>query len=162
MKCPSCGLANIQGADECESCQEPLTDIPALAAPSKGMERRVIVGTVADLSPQPANVVSATRSLGEAIEAMRAAKVGCVLVTEEGRLKGVLSEREVLMKGETALQAPVSEVMRANPTVLRDDDQVAEAFNRMAMSGHLHVPVQNRDGAYSVVSARDLLRYLCK
>ncbi len=160
MNCPACGAANIEGVDECESCQEPLTDIPALASPKRGMERRVLDGTVADLSPKSAIVVKAGQSLREAVEVMRAAKVGCALVIEEGHLSGVISEREILMKGGD-LSGPVSGAMRANPTVLREDDQVAEAFNRMAMSGHLHVPIQNR-GGYAVISARDLLRYLCK
>ena len=163
MNCPACGYKNIAGSDECESCQASLTDIQSLVPPKRGMERRVIEGTVADLSPRPAIQVDASESLGKAVEAMRSAKIGCVLVIEGGLLRGVVSEREVLHKaGEAAFSAPVSAIMRSNPTVLRDDDQVAEVFNRMAMSGHLHVPVRRADGSYGVVSARDLLRYLCQ
>lgn len=165
MKCPSCGAQNIAGSDECESCQAPLTEIPALAAGQKGMEKRIIEGTVTDLSPKKALRVGPDDSLEKAIETMRAAKVGCVLVLSGAELVGVLSEREILFNvpetmdlGGTAVKA----VMRSKPTVLREDDHVADVFNRMAMSGHRHVPVQLKDGSYAVVSARDLLRYLCK
>jgi CBS domain-containing protein len=77
----------------------------------------------------------------------------------------MLSERELLLKTAEATdlsRTPVREVMRQKPTVLREDDLVAEAFHRMATSNHRHVPVRLKDGSYVVVSARGLLRYLCQ
>jgi len=164
MKCPACGFENIPGADECESCQASLTDIPALV-PKKGMERRILEGTLADLSPKKAVSVAPADSLAKAVETMRRDRMGCVLVLEEGQLLGLLSERELVLRvsEESDLSStPVRTIMRARPTLLREDDQVAEAFNRMALSGHRHVPVLMKDGSYGIVSARDLLRYLCK
>lgn len=161
MKCPDCGTANIDGSDQCDSCHAPLT----VVAPKPGMERRILEGTIADLSPKAALSVGPADSLAKAIETMRGAKVGCVMVVEGGALVGVLSERELLMRAsqETDFKGVlVRDIMRANPTILREDDQVADIFNRMAMSGHRHVPIRLKDGSYGVVSARDLLSYLCK
>lgn len=164
MKCPECGFVNVAGSDECESCSSPLTNAEALA-PKKGMERRIVEGAVSDLSPKPAITVRSSDSVASAIEAMRQAKVGCVLVVDGGELQGVLSERELLMRlteDADLAKTSVKGVMRSRPTVLRVDDQVADVFHRMAMSGHRHVAVVFKDGSYGVVSARDLLRYLCK
>jgi CBS domain-containing protein len=141
-----------------------LTEIPALAG-KKGMERRILEGTVAELSPKKALSVGPGDTLAKAVETMRQAKVGCVLVVERAELVGVLSEREILFKAAESAdlsKIQVGEIMRSRPTVLLEGDQVADAFNRMAMSGHRHVPVQMRDGSHGVISARDLLRYLCK
>ena len=164
MKCPSCGFDNIDGADECGSCSEPLTDIPGLSG-KKGMEKRIIEGLVSDLSPKRAITVSAVDPLEKAVEIMRQEKVGCVLALDGGRLAGVLSERELVLRtaDSTDLKTtPVREIMRVNPTCLKEGDQVADVFHRMALSNHRHVPVQMKDGSFGVVSARDLLRYLCK
>lgn len=164
MKCPNCGFVNMEGADECETCQSSLTDIPALTG-KKGMEKKILEGTVSDLAPKPAISVSAADSLRKAVEAMRTNRVGCVFVIDSGRLAGILSERELILKVSESSdldKTRVKEIMRSNPTVLREDDHVADVFHRMALSNHRHVPVQMRSGSYGVVSARDLLRYLCK
>lgn len=163
IKCPSCGHMNVAGADECESCLESLTDIPALVH-KKGMERRILEGTVADLKPKTAVSIRPGESALAAVEAMRRDKVGCVFVVDGQELVGILSERELLLRAsDKNLKATaVRDVMRTHPTCLLEDDQVAEAFHRMAMSGHRHVPIRLKRGSYGVVSARDLLRYLCK
>ncbi len=164
MKCPDCGQANIAGADDCAACGASLVNIPAKAA-AKGLERKILEGSVADLSPKKAMTVSSEDSLETAVSAMRQAKIGCVLVTEGGRLAGVLSEWELLQRApETAplSSIPVKGLLRSNPEVLRETDQLAEMFHQMAISGHRHVPVALSAGGYGVVSARDLLRYLCK
>lgn len=164
MKCPSCGAVNIDGSDECESCQAPLTDMAALV-PKKGMEKRIIEGTIKDLSPKKALTVVPSDSLAKALELMRKNRVGCVLVVDKGDLSGVLSERELLFKTSEASdlsRTKVSEVMRTHQTPLRVDDEVAEIFHRLALSGHRHTAVELGDGSFGVVSARDLLRYLCR
>lgn len=164
MKCPSCGAQNIDGSDACDSCHEPLTDMQALA-PKKGMEKRIIEGTVRDLSPKKALTVAPSDDLQKTVEIMRKNNVGCVLVVDKSGLAGVLSERELLFKTNEAAdlkKTKVSEIMRTHQTSLREDDEVAEVFHRLALSGHRHAAVQMRDGSFGVVSARDLLRYLCK
>ncbi len=164
MRCPDCGHANIAGADDCSACGASLVNIPAKPA-AKGLERKILEGSVADLSPKKAMTVSSEDSLETAVAAMRKAKVGCVLVTENGRLSGVLSEWELLQHSAESAplsSVPVKRALRSNPAVLRETDQLAEMFHQMAISGHRHVPVALSAGGYGVVSARDLLRYLCK
>ena len=164
MKCPSCGVVNIAGSDECDSCQAPLTDMHQLA-PKKGMEKRILEGTVKNLGPKKALTVGPSDPLQKALELMRNNRVGCVLVLENGALTGVLSERELLLKtdlGTDLKKTKVSDVMRTHQTPLRESDDIGEVFHRLALSGHRHAAVALFDGSYGVISARDLLRYLCK
>jgi CBS domain-containing protein len=164
MKCPTCGAGNIDGSDACDSCHAPLTDM-AEVSPKKGMEKRIIEGRIKDLSPKKALTVVPSDSLAKALELMRKNSVGCVLVVDKGSLSGILSERELLFKtNETTdpAKTKVSEVMRTHQTPLREDDEVGEVFHRLALSGHRHASIKFGDGSYGVVSARDLLRYLCK
>lgn len=164
MKCPDCSLDNIAGSDECSGCGSPLVHTGALA-PKRGMERRILEGTAKDLSPKTAKAVSPRDSLLKAVEMMRAANVGCVLVFEHDNFRGILSERDLILKvpeTQDLAQSQVASVMRERPTCLRENDEIAVVFNLMAMSGNWHAPVQMNNGSYGVVSARDLLRYLCK
>jgi CBS domain-containing protein len=129
------------------------------------MERRIIEGTVSDLAPRPGINVSMDATLEFAVSEMRANKIGCVLVVDGGELRGVLSEREILMKdgGGAAFDSiPVGGLMRENSICLRETDSLADAFHQMAISGHRHLPVRRQDGLYAVVSARDLMQYLCQ
>lgn len=161
-KCPACGYANIDGSDECDSCRAPLSAAPA-ARP--GMEKRILEGSVLDLGLHAALTAAPSDTLAQAVETMREGKMGCVLVLEGGRLAGVLSERELLFRtdAETNLsRTRVGDVMRAEDSWLREDDPVADAFHRMAVSGNRHVPVRRADKSFAVISARDLLSYLCR
>ncbi len=161
-KCPSCGLPNIAGESECQSCGTSLSGVESHAL-KKGIEKKIIDGQVSDLKPQPAWSVSSSQTIKDAVDLMRVKKGGCVLVLDKGNLKGVFSEREFLfMKQPVALNTPISAAMRSNPVCLNPTDLVADAFHQMAVSSHRHLPVKLGAGEYGVISARDLLRYLCR
>jgi CBS domain-containing protein len=162
MRCPDCGTENIEGDDSCAACSAPLVN--ALSAPAKGMEKRVLEGTASDINPKKAFFLKPSDTLASAIELMRKNNIGCVLAVENGRCEGLLADRDfVLGVAESqALSAPISQFMQKNPDCLAADAPVAEVFHRMAVSGHLHLPVALKDGSFGVLSARDLLRHLCK
>lgn len=159
MKCPDCGKENLEGADNCDSCGVTLASAPV----PRGMEKRILEGTVSSLSPKPAVWSSPGDTLDSAVEKMRSMKAGCVLVLDNGRLVGLVSEWELLMRASDGPLAgrTVQEVMRPESEPLSETDEAAFAFNQLAQSGHRHMPVRMKDGSYGVVSARDLLRYLC-
>lgn len=160
MKCPDCGKESLEGADDCQFCGSPRA--PSLAA--RGMEKRILEGTVSALSPKPAFCASPSDPLDSAVKTMREHQAGCVLVLEGRRLVGVLSEWELLLRASEGTLAgrTVDQVMRLENACLAETDEVAFAFNRLASSGYRHMPVRMKDGSYGVVSARDLLRYLCQ
>lgn len=164
MKCPDCGMENIPGADDCMGCSSPLANADNLT-PKKGMAKRIIEGMVADLFPKKAASVNPSDTLDKAVAAMRKEKIGCVLAVENGEFKGMVSERELILKVPETVdlaRTPVSAVLWRGSTCLKDDDQLADVFHHMTVSGHLHVPIRFKDGSFGIVSARDLLRYLCK
>jgi len=159
VRCPSCGFKNLAGVDECDACKAPLTAPP----PAKGLERKILEGTVAALKPHKALTIASSDSVAHALEIMQHAKVGCLLVVDGGKLAGVISEREMLMRSPDPLKlgGTVSSLMRSDGTCLSEDDSVADAFHSMAVTGHRHLPIRLSKGGFAVVSARDLLRYLC-
>ena len=120
---------------------------------------------ISDVGPSiPISVPSGT-SLANAVAKMQDHRIGCLLVTCEQKLVGVLSERDFLLKVigkdvdiETAM---VDDFMSKEPEVLGSHDAVAFAMNRMNLGGYRHVPLVDADGCpVGMVSVKDIVNYV--
>ena len=93
--------------------------------------------------------------------AMKAAKVGAMLVVENGRLAGIFTERDalfrVLAEGLDPATTPISQVMTANPQTISPDKPFGHAMHMMFEGGFRHVPVVEDGRPVGMVSARDAL-----
>lgn len=162
MKCPDCGVDNMQGADVCDGCGH---DMSAVSHPPKGLSKRILEGTIRDLRPKDAVTVGPEESLETVVGLMRKQKTGCVLVVENARVLGIMTERDLLF-GVAGVQAPeeteLPGLMHANPVCLKEDDPVSFAFHHMSVGGFRHLPIHRDDGTLGMISARDLLRYLSR
>jgi CBS domain-containing protein len=101
----------------------------------------------------------------EAIELMRENHMGSVLVTRDGILTGIFTERDVLnqlARGEReGAQVPLREVMRAEPEVLSPEAPVTHALNLMSVGGFRHVPlVDHRGRPVAMVAVLDIVNHL--
>jgi CBS domain-containing protein len=94
----------------------------------------------------------------EAVETMRAEKVDAALVIHRGRLVGIFTERDALLKlaGKDLAGRTVGDAMTPDPVVLREGDSIAVAINKMAVGGFRHIPLVDRAGPMGIVTARDV------
>jgi CBS domain-containing protein len=111
----------------------------------------------------PAVTVSETMTVAGAAKIMAEHKVGAVVVLEEGRLVGVFTERDVLIRvvleKRDAATTRVAEVMTRNVlTVKHDEDR--KVARRLMIEKHIrHLPVLDDDGkVLAMLSMRHLLR----
>jgi len=129
------------------------------------LEESITRHPIGALMPREPHTVPSTTSVREAIDEMNRAKVGCLLVEDDGELVGVFTERDVLNKGSDdpgALDRPVSELMTYSPETLRKNDSIAFAMHTMDLGGYRHLPIVAEDGhPTGVISSRDILRFLC-
>jgi len=130
------------------------------------LESVLVQDTLADVLREPPLVVDTHASLADALRLMREQRRGYVLVTEDEKLVGIFTERDVLMKVAGNLlnleRTPVSAYMTREPVTLPMDAGVAFALNHMIIEGYRHVPVIADDGRPTgVVSMRDIVEYLC-
>jgi len=114
---------------------------------------------------QSLSYVAPTARISEAIAEMQRRRIGAVLVLVEGKLVGIMTERDVLMKVVGSKldvdRDPVSSIMTKNPETLMLDDQLAYLLNTMRVGGFRHVPIVDEQGhALHLISLRDVLAYI--
>ena len=93
--------------------------------------------------------VDAGNSLRETLQAMQRTGSGSVLVTENERLAGIFTERDLISKvGVASVDSarPIREFMTPNPTVLSPEDSVFDAIYLMDEHGYRNIPLVEADG----------------
>jgi CBS domain-containing protein len=86
--------------------------------------------------------------------------VGAVLVLEDGRLAGIMTERDLMRAVARGLRdnAVVGECMTADPDTIAPDDTIEHAAVLMIHGGYRHLPVVDGDDVVGVISIRDLVQ----
>jgi citrate synthase len=115
---------------------------------------------VRDLMSAPPVTCEAGTSLADAAHTMRDAGIGSVIVTERGKVAGILTERDLLRAAAAATTASVETVemwMTSNPDVLGPDEEVDAAWTSLAHHQYRHLPVVDDHELVGVVSLRDLM-----
>jgi citrate synthase len=108
----------------------------------------------------PAVTCTADETLAEAAGLMQRADTGSVVVTDHGKVVGILTERDLLRAAVGAGDPRREQVrlwMTARPDVLGPDEQVDAAWASLTSHHYRHLPVVDGDECVGVVSLRDLM-----
>lgn len=163
LTCPDCGYENLDGADECQQCQQSLSAL-AGPRPQNEVERRITEDRVGRLIQRDPWVVDPETPVGEVLKELVKRRVGCAVIAREGRLAGIFTERDVLVRlnAEAAERAgrPVCEFMTTGVETLEMDDRIAFAIQKMDVGGYRHIPILDEGRIVGVISARDILNYI--
>ena len=114
---------------------------------------------VQDVMTEASVTESATDSLRSAAERMWRQQTGSLLVTDGGRLVGIITERDVLRAvalGADPDRSSVDEVMTAEVFTVRPDMPLQDAAREMATRWIRHLPVVQGGQLLGVVSMRDV------
>jgi CBS domain-containing protein len=93
--------------------------------------------------------VDETTPVSEVLRAMRTHDTSTTLVTREGRLTGIFTERDVLKKvvpDPEALGRPIRELMTPEPVVVRPQDTILAALRMMNEGRFRDLPVVDATG----------------
>ena len=120
---------------------------------------------VKSMQTQPYTAIDASVTIEDAVKLMCERDIACVLVTENDRLAGIFSERDVLNKVadryEQIKSHPITEVMTAKPLAVYETDCPAKPLNLMAVGGFRHVPILDLDEqVVGVLGPRRVTEYL--
>jgi predicted transcriptional regulator len=161
MRCPTCGFENLLGSDVCDNCGSDLAghDTPQSPTTFRGQLLGEHLDALGIATPE---TIPATDDVNEAIRRMHDKGIDCVLVTEGDRLVGIFTDRDAVLKlaGLERQARPISALMTRDPVVLRHDETIAVAINKMAVGGFRHIPIVDDGRPTGVVTARDVFRHL--
>jgi len=161
--CPGCEFENVSGDELCVACGQDLLDA-GLPSPRGGMQGHILSDPLTALRPVAPIVVPPDAPVAEALRLMKERRHGSVLVVEGGKLAGIFTERDVLLKLAGRDLDPgrvsVGSFMTAVPVALHEDDPLAYAIHLMAVRGVRHVPIVRDGRPVGLVSIRGVLAYL--
>src|SRR6201982_291462 len=101
--------------------------------------------------------------LSAAIKTLGERKIGAVLVMAQGRLEGILSERDIVRvlgeRGAGVLEEPVSSVMTRKVVTCKETDTVAEIMETMTTGKFRHLPVTDNGKVVGLISIGDIVKW---
>jgi CBS domain-containing protein len=101
-------------------------------------------------------------TLADAIKTLGERKIGAVLVMKEGRIEGILSERDIVRvlgeRGAGVLNEPVDEVMTRKVVSCRPSDTVSGIMEMMTLGKFRHLPVLEDGRVVGLISIGDIVK----
>lgn len=145
--------------------RESIAELEGTATSPLGFNDEMLKQPLHLLPPCEAVVVESPAPVLEAVQLMNERHIGCVLVVQGGKLKGIFTDRDVVARvvaaGVDPAKTAVRRVMTSNPETLRPTDSIAFALNLMSLGGYRHIPLVDKSGApVGMVSVKDIVGYL--
>jgi CBS domain-containing protein len=130
------------------------------------LQGALLSDTVKLLAPREPLRCRPETTVHEAVQAMVSQhRAAVVVVDAEGRLVGIFTERDVLVRvlgaGRDPHTTALVEVMTPEPEALTPDDRVCYAVNRMSVAGYRTVPLVDAERRPTgVVTVNDVVMWL--
>lgn len=123
-----------------------------------GKVRAILGGRKGVFSVTPESTVHA------ALVLMAEKNTGSVVVTTDGKLVGIFTERDyarkVNLKGRSSNTTAISEVMTANPFTVAMDTTIEQCMSMMSAKKIRHLPVIDGEELIGVISISDVIRFI--
>ncbi len=148
---------DIQGSARTKSASQTTTAIGRIELRTE--KARVLA------RPDPATVTPKT-SLRDALAQMRQHGGDAILIEENGRVAGILTERDVLTRvfaDKVDESRSVSDFMTADPHTLSADASLLEAMQAMESGHYRNLPLVEQDGTVvGLLRQQDLIEFIAE
>lgn len=128
---------------------------------------------VSEIMTPKAVTIAHDATVGKAIELMTRYEIRRLPVTKDGKLVGIISDRDLRQLGgrpslklpqsdrdDAYLQLPVEEAMTLNVITIRENHTVQDAITSMIKHKISGLPVVDRDGSMvGILSEQDVLKF---
>jgi CBS domain-containing protein len=105
-------------------------------------------------------------SLTDALKVLGERNIGAVLVMSQGRIEGILSERDIVRvlgeRGAGVLDEPVTAVMTRKVVSCCPSDTVAALMETMTLGKFRHLPVVEDGRVVGLISIGDVVKHRVK
>ena len=106
--------------------------------------------------------VSPETMVYDAIKLMTEVKVGALLVMENNKLVGIISERDytrkVILENRSSKETPVRDIMTIDVITVTPDQSVEDCMKIMSEHHIRHLPVADNGQAIGIISTMDVVK----
>jgi CBS domain-containing protein len=122
------------------------------------------VMSVLRLKPPGVWSISPASTVYEAIELMAEKRVGALVVLEDGKLQGIVSERDyarkVILKSRHSQQTLVHEIMTAPVLSIGPEESIHECMRIISTHRVRHLPVVEAGAVVGIISIGDVVNWI--
>ncbi len=125
-----------------------------------------ITGSVNRILDQKGNTIWSIppdATVFDAIQFMSSKNIGAIVVAKDGKLVGMLSERDytrkVVLAGRSSRETRVEEIMSSPAVTATPDDSIVDCMRRMTERKVRHLPVIKGETMVGVISIGDLVNW---
>jgi len=108
--------------------------------------------------------VTPETSVFETLQLMAEHDIGSVIVIDEGKVAGIMTERDyarkVILQDRSSRQTPVRDIMSSCVVVIDPEQSVEQCMALMNARRVRHLPVMKGDQLIGVVSMRDVVKQM--
>lgn len=108
--------------------------------------------------------VTSKSTVYDALVFMSQKNIGALLVIDDGKLTGILSERDyarkIILKGKTSHDTLVEEIMTENPITVSPNDEIDTCMNKMSEKKFRHLPVVENGVVVGMISVGDVVTHI--
>ena len=108
--------------------------------------------------------ISPDASVYDAIALMAENSIGARVVVADGKLVGILSERDyarrLILKGKSSKDTLIEEIMTENPVTVSPDNSIEDCMKTMTNRFIRHLPVVDDGALVGMISIGDVVRYI--
>jgi CBS domain-containing protein len=128
------------------------------------MEFKDSVRAILDGKGASVHSISPNRTVYEALERMSHLAVGALVVQEDEKAVGIISERDyarkIILEGRTSRDALVSDIMTQAVIVASLSDTVDDCMKLLTQHNIRHLPVVEDGKTVGMITAGDLVRWI--
>jgi CBS domain-containing protein len=111
---------------------------------------------------QTVETVTPSTSVFDAVKRMAEKNIGALLVMEDAKIAGIVTERDyarkIVLLGRSSKETPVRDIMTFPVMVVRPDQTNEECMALMTDSRMRHLPVVDKGKLIGIISIGDLVK----
>lgn len=120
---------------------------------------------ISELSLKKVITLDISASVSDALKLMQSHRFGSVIITENGKCSGIITERDMILKVTGIISdlegTSVEKVMTKDPLRLMSSDKIAFVMHNMHVGAFRHIPIVNEnDEPISLVSIKDVNSFI--